>query len=116
MNRKGEWDQNLPPKLTIEDSDEGRIPGAMKTRGKRKTDAPKQPLKIQKADANPDVEQCRKRPRILSQGMEKQGPSDTNDLGVISRRDQLVPGQETNSDRIALHLGKPCSKTLKTYQ
>ena len=106
MNRKGEWGQNLPPKLTIEDSDEGRIPGAMKTRGKRKNDAPKHPLRTMKTDVDLEKEQCKKRPRILSQNVDNQGPSRTNDQGLIFETNQPVPGDRSSS-KVCNHDSKP---------
>ena len=46
-----------------------------------------------------DVETCRKRPRLLNHELNAQGPSNPNGKGLISGRDQLVPGTESNSDK-----------------
>merc|ERR1711954_76524 len=66
--------------------------------GKRRADAPKPPLRDPK-ETIADVETCRKRPRLLNHELNAQGPSNPNGKGLISGRDQLVPGTESNSGK-----------------
>ena len=59
MNRKGEWGQNLPPELTIEDGDDQNQKQPCRKRG-RKEQPPKPPLK----DPGEKIEQKSRRSQI----------------------------------------------------
>ena len=104
LNRKGEWGQNLPPKLTVEDSDDPQTTKTQ-TRGKRKDTAPRKPLQEIGTPTETDAVDTQRLPKKLKLGFEGQRERGLVKSPVEEQNERLSKGMPINSTTFSFNSG-----------